>query len=437
MMEDFLAARSQMAVSLGFHIVFASIGMAMPFLMAIAHWRWLKTEDPVFRLLTKAWSRGVALFFATGAVSGTVLSFELGLLWPGFMKHAGPIIGMPFSWEGTAFFLEAIALGLFLYGWKRLDPWVHWMCGVLVGITGVASAFFVIAANGWMNSPQGFHWVNGEAKDIDPLKAMFNPALFSQSLHMILAAFVATGFAVAGVHAVLFLKSARPAIHREAIQIALWMASIAALLQPLSGDLSAKFVAKSQPEKFAAMESLFETQTFAPLALGGIPDESARTLRYSIEIPGMLSFLAFGSFHAEVQGLNSFPPENLPPLLIVHLAYQCMVGIAAVLATMSLVFLLAQWKKSRWLWSPWFLKLVFLCTPLGFVAIEAGWIVTEVGRQPWIIYKVMRTRDALTPMPGLIYPFLSFSLFYLLLSFILAFLMKRQILALEQSPERI
>ena len=239
-MTDLLAARTQMAVSLGFHIIFATIGIAMPFLMSVAHWKYLKTKEKVYLDLTKAWSRGVAIFFATGAVSGTVLSFELGLLWPKFMIHAGPVIGMPFSWEGTAFFLEAIALGIFLYGWDRLAPWVHWASGLVVGISGVLSAFFVVCANAWMNSPQGFKWIDSRAVDIDPWKAMFNPMSLPQGLHMVIAAFCATGFAVAGIHALGLLKNPRSQLHRKALVIALIIGSIAALLQPLQGDRLAK-----------------------------------------------------------------------------------------------------------------------------------------------------------------------------------------------------
>jgi cytochrome bd ubiquinol oxidase subunit I len=255
-MNDLIAARLQMAISLGFHIVFACIGMTMPVLMAFSEWRWLRTGKQVFLDVTKAWSKGVAIFFAVGAVSGTVLSFELGLLWPQFMRHAGAIIGMPFSWEGTAFFVEAIALGIFLYGWNKLNKWVHWISGIIVGVSGVLSGIFVVSANAWMNSPAGFDWVDGKAININPVKAMFNAAWLSQSIHMTLAAFVSTSFAVAGVHAYLLLKKGSNAFHAQAVKTALIFGSIAAVLQPLSGDFSAKDVAKRQPAKLAALEGL-------------------------------------------------------------------------------------------------------------------------------------------------------------------------------------
>jgi cytochrome d ubiquinol oxidase subunit I len=186
-MTDLVAARSQMALSLAFHIIFTCIGMAMPLMMATAHGLWLKTRQPVYLDLTKAWSKGVAIFFATGAVSGTALSFELGLLWPGFMRHAGAIIGMPFSWEGTAFFIEAIALGIFLYGWNRVPERIHWLAGLVVGLTGLASGFFVVSANAWMNSPTGFDWLNGQAVNIDPWAAMFNDRMLNMGVHMLIA----------------------------------------------------------------------------------------------------------------------------------------------------------------------------------------------------------------------------------------------------------
>lgn len=426
-MDDLLAARSQMALSLGFHIIFASIGMAMPFLMAISHFRWLTTGKQVYLDLTKAWSKGVAIFFATGAVSGTALSFELGLLWPKFMEHAGAIIGMPFSWEGTAFFLEAIALGLFLYGWNRLKPWIHWGVGLGVGICGVLSGVFVVCANAWMNSPAGFTWVNGQATDIDPVKAMFNPAWWSMGLHMTLSAFEATGFAVAGLHAFLHWRKPAGAFHKEAMIIALLVGSVAALIQPLSGDILAKGTAKRQPIKLAAMESHFETSRAAPLILGGIPNAETGEVRYGLEIPGALSFLAFGNFKAEVKGLNDFPKELWPPLKPVHFAFQVMVGCGMVLAGLALVFFFLRWKKPALLEHPRFLIAATLATPLGFIALEAGWVVTEVGRQPWILYGIMKTADAVTPMPGLVYPFLAFSAVYAFLTFTVAWLLLRHI----------
>jgi cytochrome d ubiquinol oxidase subunit I len=429
-MDGFLAARLQMAVSLGFHIIFACIGMVMPWFMFVAEWKWLKTGKEVYLDLAKAWARGVAIFFAVGAVSGTVLSFELGMLWPTFMEHAGPIFGLPFSWEGTAFFVEAIALGLWLYGWRRLNKKVHLYIGLIVGIAGVMSGVFVISANAWMNSPAGFDWVNGQAENIDPVAAMFNKAWFHQTHHMIIAAFSATGFAVAGIHALLYLKN-RLDIHKRALTIAMAFAAVAAILQPLSGDHSAKRVADLQPAKLAAFESHFETKKSAPLIIGGVPDVENREVKYAIKLPGFLSFLAHGDFNAEVKGLEEFPEEEWPPIPILHYSFQLMVAIGMFLMLLGIIYLAGTFKWKHWLEKKWWLKLLVLATPLGYIAIQAGWVVTEVGRQPWIIYGIMKTRDSLTPMPGIQYTFYIITTVYLALSFIVIWLLSRQIRMLQ------
>lgn len=426
-MDDFIAARSQMALSLGFHIVFSCIGMVMPFFMAVSHYYWLKTNDVVYKNITKAWSRGVAIFFATGAVSGTVLSFELGLLWPEFMKHAGPIFGMPFSLEGTAFFIEAIALGFFLYGWERFKPWFHWFTGVIVGISGLVSGILVVAANAWMNSPSGFDYVDGKYLNIDPIKAMFNDAWFSQALHMSIAAFVATGFAVAGVHALMILKGKNIRFHQKAFKIAAVFGAAAAILQPLSGDISAKDVANRQPVKLAAMEAHFQTEKSASFIIGGIPDVKNKKVDYAIKIPGLLSFLAHGDFNAEVKGLDSTSPENHPPVTITHYAFQIMIGLGVVMMIIAAIYFYSLWRKRKWLNKKWLLKLFVFATPMGFIAVEAGWTVTEVGRQPWIIHNIMRTADAVTPMPGIVYSFYVFTAVYVSLAFVVTFMLYRQI----------
>jgi cytochrome d ubiquinol oxidase subunit I len=414
--DNLLAARLQMGISLGFHIVFACIGMTMPWLMAAAQLRFLRTRDPVYQRLARAWAKGVAVFFAVGAVSGTVLSLELGLLWPGFMRHAGPIIGLPFSWEGTAFFLEAIALGLFLYGWERLPERVHLAAGAMVGVCGVVSGVMVVSANAWMNSPSGFRWVDGHALDVDPVAAMFNPAWPAQALHMTLAAFVATSWAVAGVHAVRLLRQPNSSLHARGLRLALGFAAISALLQPLSGDLSAKDVARRQPAKLAAFEALYHTQRDAPLLIGGIPNDAEQRVPFGIEIPYLLSFLAHADPHAEVIGLDQIPADQRPPTLPCHLAFQIMVAAGSLLAALSALYLVLAWKRPARVQAAWFLRLVVLAAPLGFLAVEAGWTVTEVGRQPWIVYGVMRTRDAVSPMPGLVWSLGVSIVVYLMLS---------------------
>ncbi len=431
-MEDILAARSQMALSLGWHIIFACFGMAMPFFMAFAEWKWLKTNEPLYKDLAKSWAKGVAIFFAVGAVSGTFLSFELGLLWPKFMLHAGPIFGMPFSLEGTAFFIEAIALGIFLYGWDRLPRWTHWWSGIFVGISGVISGIFVVAANGWMNSPSGFDYVNGEFINIDPIAALFNDAWFTQALHMTFAAFASTGFAVAGLHAILLIRGNKIQFHKEALKISLIFAAIAAFAMPITGDIAAKSVAKRQPAKLAAMDLNFKTEKNAPLTIGGIPNKENNAVEYAIQIPSGLSFLAHGDPDAEVIGLDQIPEDRRPPILITHLAFQIMVGLGFLMMGISILYFYLRWKRKNYIDKKWWLWLIALATPIGFIALEAGWTVTEVGRQPWIIYEIMRTEDAVTPMPGIQYSLLLVLIIYSFLTAVVIWLMSRQIKHIHQ-----
>ncbi|MBP6572159.1 MAG: cytochrome ubiquinol oxidase subunit I [Gemmatimonadales bacterium] len=434
-MSDLLAARSQMAVSLAFHIVFAVIGIGMPVLMVIAERRWLVTRDPHYLELARRWAKGTAILFAVGAVSGTVLSFELGLLWPGFMEFAGPIIGMPFSLEGFAFFMEAIFLGIYLYGWDRISERAHLWAGVSVAVSGALSGVFVVIANAWMNAPTGFTLVNGVATGIDPLQALQTPAAFPQALHMTLAAYAATGFGAAGIHAAMLLRQPANAFHQRGLRVALLMAIPAALLQPLSGHHSAGFVAATQPAKFAAMESLFETQAAAPLLIGGWPDPARREVRYGVEIPGALSFLATNDFGATVPGLDQVPREDWPNVRVTHVAFQVMVACGLVMIAAGLLGWHAVAQRDDLAEHRRLLRLLVVAAPLGFVATEAGWVVTEVGRQPWVIQGVLRTADAVTPMPGLIVPFLGFTVLYLLLAVAVVWLLRRQILGAPNDTE--
>ncbi|HWP49450.1 MAG TPA: cytochrome ubiquinol oxidase subunit I [Candidatus Limnocylindrales bacterium] len=430
-MDDLLAARLQMAISLAFHIIFAVIGIAMPLMMVIAEWFWLRTGEEVYLMLTKRWAKGTAILFAVGAVSGTVLSFELGLLWPNFMGWAGSIIGMPFSLEGFAFFTEAIFLGIYLYGWQRVSSHMHILSGLLVALSGAASGIFVVIANAWMNTPTGFRLVEGRPVDIDPIAALLNPAAFSQTLHMILAAYAATGFAVAGIHAFLLLRDHQNLFHRRAFSIALVIGGITAILQPLSGDILARTVARNQPVKLAAFEGQFQTESGAPLRIGGIPDVEAGITRYALEIPYGLSLLAFHDPQATVKGLDAVPRDQWPPVKIVHIAFQVMVAAGFAMMGIALWGLWLLWRHRTFFDSRGFLRAVAAATPLGFLAIEAGWIVTEVGRQPWIIYGIMRTTEALTPMPGLKIPFIMFTLLYLFLAMVVIWLLLHQV---RESP---
>ncbi len=427
-MDDLLAARAQMAMSLAFHIVFAVAGMAMPLLMVIAEARWLKTGDAGWQDLAKRWSKGTAILFAVGAVSGTLLSFELGLLWPTFMAHAGPVIGMPFGLEGFAFFFEAIFLGIYLYGWTRVPPKIHLLTGIGVAISGLASAFFVLTANAWMNTPRGFVLRDGRFEDIDVWAAMFNPAALPTALHMTLAAFVSVGFAVAGIHA-WQLRRRESVFHRRALAIALAVGAVGALLQPLSGHVSAQHVAKHQPVKLAAMKAHWETETCAPYRIGGFVDERAERTTHAIEIPCLLSVLAYDHPDALVVGLKAVAEEDRPPVAVVHWAFQIMVGCGVLLMGVGAWFLFLLWRRRPC--SRRFLGVVVAASPLGLVAMEAGWVVTEVGRQPWIVYGIMRTKDAVTPMPGLVIPFVAISALYLVLGLVVIVLLRRHVFAAE------
>ncbi len=427
-MSDVLAARSQMGMSLAFHIIFAVVGIGMPLLMVIAESRWHRTGDAIYLDLAKRWAKGTAILFAVGAVSGTVLSFELGLLWPEFMRFGGAIIGMPFSLEGFAFFTEAIFLGVYLYGWDRITVGAHIAAGIVVAISGAASAVFVVIANAWMNTPRGFDMLNGKPVNVDPIAAMFTPAAFPEVLHMVLAAYAATGFAVAGIHAFLLLRDRRNAFHRRALSVALLVGAPAAIAQPFSGDISARYVARWQPAKLAAAEGQFTTETGAPLRVGGVPDEAARETRWALEIPYGLSLLAFHDPSAEVKGLDAFPEGDWPPVAPVHYAFQIMVGLGTFMALVALWGLIVKWRKQELAEQRWLLRAIALAAPMGFICIEAGWTVTELGRQPWIVYEIVRTADAVTPMPGLVVPFVVFTLLYFFLGAIVVVLLSRHVL---------
>ncbi len=371
-MSSLAAGRAQMELSLGFHMIFAAIGVAMPVLMLIAEWRWIRHQDADALRLARVWAKVTAVTFAVGAVSGTALSFELGLLWPGFMRIAGPVIGPAFALEGYAFFIEAIFLGLYLYGWDRLTPRQHWWCGVAVAVSGALSAILVLAANAWMQNPAG----------TDAWGVLANPAWPAMALHSTLSAYQAVGFAVAGAYAWTLLRGGSS--NRYA----------------LVGDRLAKRAHAHQPAKLAAMEGQFVTERHAPLRIGGWPDPDRRVTPYAIEIPGALSFLAANDVQTEVAGLDQFSRDDWPNVRLMHVAFQVMVG-SGMLMLMAGV----------WYWggrllrrgatrvpSRWLLRLLVLCAPLGFLALEAGWVVTEAGRQPWVIYHVLRTRDAVTPV---------------------------------------
>jgi cytochrome bd ubiquinol oxidase subunit I len=435
-MTDVFFARSQMGMSLAFHIIFAVIGMAMPLLMAVSEGCYLWTKKPIYLELSKRWAAGTAILFAVGAVSGTVLSFELGLLWPKFMEYAGSIIGMPFSLEGFAFFTEAIFLGIYLYGWNRVSPVLHWLAGIVVAISGVLSAVFVVFANSWMNAPTGFDMVNGRPVNINPIAAMLNPASLHESIHMVLGAYVAVAFLVAGVHAFFLLRDRNSVFHRASCSIALVVACISIPLQMFSGDFAARELAKLEPPKLAAMEGHYETGTGVPLVIGGIPDDSTKKVNYAIEIPYGLSILVGYTPATKVVGLDDYPRNQWPNVPLVHLSFDIMVGTGSALLAVAVWIAWSWWRTRRLPDNKWLLRALVCCSPFGFIAVETGWFVTELGRQPWIIYGIMRTKDAVTPMPGLVVPFITFTMVYLLLAIIVIFLLRRQFMETRPGIKR-
>jgi cytochrome bd ubiquinol oxidase subunit I len=428
-MTDLFAARSQMAISLAFHIVFAAIGIGLPALMVAAEVLWLRTRDETYLRITHAWARGTAIFFAVGAVSGTVLSFELGLLWPRFMDYAGPLVGMPFSLEGFAFFTEAIFLGIYLYGWNRVSRGAHLAAGVVIAISGALSALFVIAVNGWMNAPTGFTHSPGGPLEIDPVAAMRNPFWLPNTVHMLIAAYLATAFGAASIHAWALLRDPRNLFHRRALTIALCFGAVFAVLQPVSGDLNARRLHQLQPAKLAAMEGQFVTERCAPLHLGGWPDVAGERIRFGIPIPCGLSLLVGRSRDTEITGLDAFPPDERPDTRVVRTSFQVMVAIGFYLMALGLWAMWLLGRRRDPTGSRLLLRLLLPAGVLAFVAIQAGWVVTEVGRQPWIIYGVMKVEDAVTPMPALVVPLVVFTALYLVLSVIVVALFWRQVAA--------
>ena len=421
--SDLGAARSQMAFSLGWHIVLACLGVGMPAVTLLAEWRGIRTGDPVYRRLAHVWARAMGVLFAVGAVSGTILSFEMGLLWPGFMGTFGDVIGIPFALEGIAFFVEAIFLGIYLYAWDRLSPRAHLLSGVPVVIAGVASAFFVVTANAWMNQPVGFDLVNGRATNIDPWRAMFNPATPPQTVHMILGAFMVAGFLMASVYAVGMLRGRRDRYHRVGFLLPFAVAAVITPVQIGVGDWAAHFVADRQEVKFAAMEGLYATERAVPLHLGGV--YTGDELRYAIPIPYGLSLLAHWDPQAEVRGLEEVPPDQRPPVNIVHWAFQLMVALGFGLLGLGLWVALAWWRRRDLPRSRLFLWGGAVSGVAAVLALEAGWVTTEVGRQPWIAYGVMRTAEAVNPAPGLRIGFFAVLAVYAVLTVATVYVLRR------------
>jgi cytochrome d ubiquinol oxidase subunit I len=420
-MDHVVAARAQMGTSLAFHIVFAALGVGLPLLVFIAEGLWLRTKDRAYYDLARGWAKGMAILFAVGAVSGTILSFELGLLWPAFMRYAGGIIGLPFSLEGFAFFVEAIFIGIYLYGWDRLSPRAHWLSLVPVALSGAVSAGFVILANAWMQMPVGFRVEGGRIVDVRPFVAMFAPPWKTEVAHGTIAAYVFSAFAVAAVCAVSLLRGEQRRTAQAGLRIAMVVGAIAIPIQIVVGDVAARFVAEREPVKFAAMEVVEHTMRGAPVTVGGIP--VAGGLRYALEIPKLLSVLVAFDPNAEVKGFDSLPPADRPPVATTHLSFDAMVGSATFLLVVAAAWAVAAWRR-RGVSRPLALAIA-IAGPAALIALEAGWFVTEFGRQPWIAVGLQRTSDAVTLAPNLDVAFYGFSLVYVVLAATCAWLLRR------------
>lgn len=420
---DLFHARMQMALSLGWHIIVACFGVGFPAMVLFAEWRAYRRHDKDMERLAHTWAKALGVLFAVGAVSGTILSFEMGMLWPGLMERFGEIYGFPFTLEAFAFFIEAIFVGVYLYGWNRLPPRVHLLSGLPMIVSGVAGAFFVVAANGWMNTPTGFDIRDGQIVNADPWAAMFNPSTASQSVHMIIAAVMVTGFCVASVYAVGMLRGRRLRYHRIGLLLPLTVAAVATPIQIGVGDWLANVVAKHQPAKLAAMEGLYQSGTGVPLSLGGIYIDDE--LVGAIEIPYGLSLLIHHDPNGFVAGLDAVPVQLRPPVNVTHLSYNLMIAIGFGLLGIAAWLAWAWWRRRDMPRSPWFLRGVALSGVAAVVAMEAGWVATEVGRQPWIVYQIQLTRDAVSTAPGLRYGFYLVLAVYIVLTVMTVYVLRR------------
>lgn len=394
-----LPARQQMALSLGWHIILSCFGVAFPAMIFVAHRRGIVRDDRVALDLARRWSKVSAVLFAIGAVSGTVLSFEMGLLWPGLMGRFGDVLGLPFAFEGLSFFVEAIFLGIYLYGWDRMPPRQHLLMLVPMAIAGVVGTFCVISVNAWMNAPTGFRIVDGEVTAVDPWAAMFNDLVWLQFAHMWLAAYMVVGFVLAAVYAVGMLRGRRDQHHRLGFMVPFVFASVAALAQPVVGHLLGGNLGDRQPAKLAAFELAETTESPSPLRIGGWMVDGE--VYGAIDIPVLGSIIAQNSFTEPVSGLDTIPVADHPPVNLTHWAFQTMVGIGTLLALAVVVFWIARWRNRDLLENTWFLRFAAVAGPLAVLAMEAGWVATEVGRQPWVVYGVLRTSDAAGSNSGL------------------------------------
>jgi cytochrome d ubiquinol oxidase subunit I len=394
--QEYLSqARQMQALSFAVHIPLVCFGIAFPAMVLFVEWRYLRTGDELYRSLARRWSRIMAALFVAGVVTGTILSFELGLLWPNFTGTFGSVFGLGFAIEGFSFFMEAIFIGIYLYGWSRLSPRAHFASGVPIVIAGFTGSLTVISVNGWMNHPTGFRFVGGHVTDVHPWGALFGNSYFWHELvHMYLAGYMVTGFVLASAYALGRLRGRWGRYERTALAVPLAVATLAAVAQPFIGDWAGREVATAQPAKLAAFEGLGRTTRGAPVhVLGWYTDGH---VEYGIPLPHLLSLLAFHSVDAKVEGLDAVAPADRPPVNVVRYAFQTMVGIGSLLALLSIVYLVLQFRRKRLPESTWFYRALVAAGPLSVVALIAGWVTTEVGRQPWVVYRVMRTSEAVT-----------------------------------------
>jgi cytochrome d ubiquinol oxidase subunit I len=411
---DTVLARQMQAISLAVHIPIVCFGIAFPAMILFVEGLYLRTRNTTYKALAKRWSKVALILFAVGVVTGTILSFEFGLLWPNFMATFGEVFGIAFGLEGISFFVEAIFIAIYVYGWDRMSDRAHFLTGVPIVISGFAGSFNVIAVNGWMNAPDGFDIVDGKVVNPRPWDALFNDNMWHEIIHMYVAGYLVCGFIVAGVYAYSWMRGKRDLYHRTALVVTLAFAGLAAPVQVVIGDWAGRTVAENQPVKLAAFEGLQDTQAGAPFSIGGI-----------VEVPKLLSLLAFHDPDAVVQGLNTVPPDDRPPVTIVRVAFQTMVAIGTALALLGVVFFLTWLRRHRLPRSAWFYRAVVAAGPLAFVALIAGWVTTEVGRQPWIVYRVMRTEQAVTSVNGLAAGYVVLLLVYIGLAAAVVWLLRR------------
>jgi cytochrome d ubiquinol oxidase subunit I len=399
--QDYLLeARQMQALSFAVHIPLVCFGIAFPAMVLFAEWLYHRTGDDVYRTVARRWTRIMVALFAVGVITGTILSFEMGLLWPNFTATFGSVFGLGFAIEGFSFFMEAIFIGIYVYGWDRLSPRAHLLSGLPIVITGFTGSWMVVAVNGWMNHPQGFRLVNGNAVDVRPVHALFfNTYFWHELIHMYIAGYMVTGFVMAAVYAVSRLRGRWSRYERVALAIPLTIAALASPVQVLVGDWAGREVARAQPTKLAALEGLPRTEKGAPIHILGIFTDNQ--IKYGIKIPRLLSLLAFHDPNHVVEGLDRVRPADRPPVNVVRFAFQTMVGIGTLLALLGIVYIVVRIRRRRLPESAWFYRAVALAGPLSIVALIAGWTVTEVGRQPWVVYRVMRTADAVTGASGI------------------------------------